>query len=120
MSEIERSLIGEEDNYEDFRRSVIGTIGARSLDFGDTPAYSEIFYSYIERLKEAFFAERKDELQNINENFLKYTSDEAGQLDAKETEQVEAMLNRLVTQYGYCKDCARDTVGYLVRHRYCN
>jgi len=118
MKEIEKTLMGDGEKAEDFRRSVIGTIGARSLDTGETPDYCEIFKSYIVKLREAFFTGRRDDLRRINENFMKYTSEEKNLLGAKETKQIETMLATLEKKRGYCEHCARDAVAYLLKHRY--
>lgn len=118
MKEIEKTLVGSDEKAEDFRKSVIGTIGARALDTGETPDYSEIFKSYIIRLREAFFTSRRDDLRAINENFMKYTSKEKNLLDVKQTEQIESMLSTLEHKYNYCIHCARDAVAYLLKERY--
>lgn len=119
MGEVERVLVSKGEKHEDFRRAVISKIGARSLENpGQPPAYDVIFRDYIERLRLDFYTRRRDELRKINENFLKYTSDQRASLTAKDAEQVAGMLKVLETRYGYCQDCARDTVAYLLKKRY--
>ncbi len=119
MQEIERVLMGEGERAQDFRRAVIGTIGARALENPQQkPVYAEIFKGYIHRLREDFFASRKKMLRKINESFLRYTSNDRGQLDAKDLEQCQTMLENLSTRHGYCESCARDTVAYLLKKRY--
>ena len=107
------------ETSEDFRKSVIGTIGAQALDNPDEdPEYATLFRGYISRLREDFYAQRSKVLKKINENFLRYTSDERDALEPKDIEQVENMLERLKTKYGYTIDSARDTVAYLLKTRY--
>lgn len=120
MSEIESVLMGEGEISEDFRRSVIGTIGARALEDPDTePDYAAIFFGYIHRLREDFYTTRSKDLRRINENFLKFSSEEERDtLEAKDAEQVEKMLKTLESKHGYCINCARDTVAYLLKKRY--
>jgi len=119
MGEIERVLMAEGERAQDFRRSVIGTIGARSLELpAQAPDYSEIFKGYIQRLREDFYTKRKKVLQKMNENFMHYTSPEKHALDEREAEQAKAMLATLEGRYGYCVHCARDTVAYLLKKRY--
>jgi serine protein kinase len=120
MGEIEEVLKGKGESTDDFRRGLIGTIGARALEDPDFKAdYDIIFASYLERLREDFFGTRKSELQKLNENFLEFTSDnDTDGLDPKEREQAEGMLKTLEERYGYCRHCARDTVAYLLRKRY--
>lgn len=118
MGEIERVLINQGERKEDFRKSVIGTIGARALDNPNHPPdYAEIFKLYILKLREDFFAKRRKVLRKINENFIKFSQNDE-KLEPKEREQAVAMLERLKSRYGYCEHCARDTVAYLLKKRY--
>ncbi|MBI3179312.1 MAG: serine protein kinase PrkA [Deltaproteobacteria bacterium] len=119
MAEVERVLISEGESAADFRRSVIGTIGARALDNPNfKPDYMQLFRGYVHKLREDFFAKRRKLLRKINESFLKYAMGEKEGLDAKEIEQSQTMLNKLTSRYGYCVHCARDTVAYLLKKRY--
>jgi serine protein kinase len=119
MTEIEKVLISPGEKFEDFRKSVIGTIGARALENPDAPRdYGELFKHYVHRLREDFYAKRRGVLKKINENFLKHTSEDDKQLDQKEREQADQMLATLQQKYGYCPHCARDTVAYLLKTRY--
>ena len=119
MRDIEKNLVTEGEKPEDFRRSIIATIGARALDNPNSkPNYEEMFKTYIRKLRDAFYAERREELCNINQNFLRYASHDRSTLDAKEVKQVEGMLERLKAHYGYSLESARDAVAYLLRVKY--
>lgn len=119
MGEIERVLMSDDESLEDFRRAVIGTIGARALENPESPPdYGSIFKDYVQMLREDFFSTRRSILQKLNETFLKYTADDEQVLEPKETEQAEAMLQCLKQRFGYCRSCARDTVAYLLKKRY--
>ncbi len=120
MAELEKVLKGAGESTEDFRRALIGTIGARALEHPDQkPDYAVIFKGYLQRLREDFYVKRKKVLQKLNQQLLRYTSpDERGALSAKEQEQAAALLANLEQRYGYCAHCARDTVAYLLRKRY--
>ena len=119
MGDIEKVLISHGETKEDFRRAVIGTIGARSLEHPElSPDYEKIFHTYINRLREDFYSSRRKLLRKINENFLKYTSGDQKNLDPKEIEQVEGMLETLRGRYGYALEAARETVAYLLKRRY--
>ncbi len=120
MGNVERVLISEGERKEDFRRAVIGTIGARSLDNPQAgmPDYATIFKPYIHRLREDFFSSRHKVLAKLVQNFLRYTAGEGGGLDPKEAEAAAAMLRILEEKYLYCAACAHDTVAYLAKKRY--
>jgi len=120
MVEFERIVMGEEDDRESFRRSVISAIGAFRLDHPDakeidTPA---IFPDLFRRLREHYYEERKRQLKQNKQNVLRYLSDERGQLDEKARRHVEQTLATLRERYGYCEHCAQDAVMYLLRRRY--
>lgn len=119
MSEIEKVLMSTGERSADFRRAMISTIGARALESpNEKPEYTVLFKHYIHRLREDFFAKRKKVLRRLCETFLRYTSEDRRTLDAKESEQSEAMLRTLESRYGYCEHCARDTIAYLLKKRY--
>ena len=120
MTEIETVLMGEGERAEDFRRAVIGTIGARALENpNERPNYNELFKHHIQRLREDFFAKRRKVLERNIENFLKATSDDtAVVLDAKDAAQVKIMRDALIQKYGYNERSARDTVAYLLKRKY--
>ena len=120
MGNVERVLISEGERKEDFRRAVIGTIGARSLDNpqGGMPDYAAIFKPYIHRLREDFFSSRHRVLSKLVQNFLRYTAGEGSGLDPKEAEAAASMLRVLEEKYLYCGACAHDTVAYLAKKRY--
>ena len=112
-------MVTEGEKPEDFRRSIIASIGARSLENPNVaPNYEEMFKTYIRKLRDAFYAERREELCTINQNFLQYASEDRSALDPKELKQVEAMLERLKAHYGYSLESARDAVAYLLRVKY--
>lgn len=119
MGEIERVLITPGERKEDFRKAVIGTIGARALDNPDqAPDYAEIFKTYIYRLREDFYGRRRTLLGKIIANFLKLTEGEGDLLEPRDREQAEQMRAALASRFKYCDHCARDTVAYLLKKRY--
>ncbi len=119
MGEIEGVLLGEGETAEDFRRAVIGTIGARALEAPDTtPDYASIFKGYLQRLREDFFDKRRTTLRRLNEVFLEHTAEDSAKLEPKDVEHAQRMLKNLEQRYGYCRSCARDTVAYLLKKRY--
>lgn len=119
MGEIEGVLMGEGERPEDFRKSVIGAIGARALDNPDEmPEYASLFRGYVNRLRDDFFTKRRKVVRRIIRNFLKFTPQERSSLEAKDARQAEEMLKRLIERYHYNEESARDAVAYLVKTRY--
>ncbi len=123
MGEIEDVLMSEGESTDDFRHAVIGAIGAKALESPDEkPDYRVIFKSYIQKLRDDFFAKRKKVVVRNIQNFLTFTADGVTDvervLDPKDAVQAKAMLSVLTERYGYRRESARDTVAYLLKKKY--
>ena len=119
MAEMEGIIMSRSEDPGEFRRGLIGSIGAAKLDNPDLAIdYKRIFPDVFRRLRDHFFEERKRVLRRNKENVLKYLSDERGTLTSKERTQVEQTLETMKQRYGYCEDCAKDTILFLMRERY--
>jgi serine protein kinase len=119
MREIEHVIMPKEDDRVDFRKGLIGQIGAASLDApSEVPAYPALFPKYLKRLEEDFFNRRKKQVHKNKENFMKYFSDLRGELSGKESEQVATMLKNMTQKYGYTVESARETIAFLLSKRY--
>ncbi|MBA2665288.1 MAG: serine protein kinase PrkA [Bradymonadaceae bacterium] len=118
MREIEATVNMEED-ADDFRHSLISSIGAFSIDNpGVKVDYLVIFPNLFEKLQEAFFSERAKQIQKIEENLLTFFEDEQPQLSKSELESVETTLTNLKERYNYCDESAREAVAFLLSNRY--
>jgi len=119
MLELER-IVAPHDDRATFRRGLISAIGAHRLDHPDAAEleYAAIFPDLFRRLRDHSYAERKRQLHRSKENVLRYLSDDAGGLDEKARREVEDTLATLRSRYGYCEDCAKDAILFLLRRRY--
>jgi hypothetical protein len=107
-----------EDSGE-FRRGLISQIGAHKLDNPEVEMdYPRIFPDLFKHLRGHFFEERKRVLRKNKENVLKYLSDDRPSLTPKEATQVETTLKSMSSRYGYCDNCAKDAILFLMRKRY--
>lgn len=120
MKQIEEVLLPRGEDEGAFRRGLIGTIGARSLEQkGDEKVdLKAIFAQHLRKLKDDFYEKRRRQVQRIARNFLKVQAGEAKELEAKEKEAVDALLARLKRQFGYTDDSAAEAVAHLVKRRY--
>ncbi|MEW5851092.1 MAG: serine protein kinase PrkA [Myxococcota bacterium] len=120
MRQIEDVLVPKGEDEAAFRRAIIGTIGAHSLDrpSGEKPDYKEIFHVQLRKLRDDFYEKRRRQVRRIAQNYLKVVHNEAKEMDAREREQVDTLLTRLKEQFGYCDHCAAEMVGYLSKRRY--
>ncbi len=118
MAEIEETINIEEEP-EEFRRSLISSVAAYSIDHpGESVNYLRIFPTIFEALQEAFFADRQKQVQRIEENLLTYFEGDEGNLTVSEKRSVETTLTNLKERYGYCDDSAREAVAFLLSNRY--
>jgi predicted Ser/Thr protein kinase len=119
MSEMEAIIMPSGDDTGDFRRGLISHVGAHKLDNPDAEIlYPRIFPDFFKRLRAHFFEERKRILQRNTENILKSMSDDKGTLSSRELTQVQQTLDAMGSKYGYCSDCAKESILFLVRRRY--
>jgi predicted Ser/Thr protein kinase len=118
MREVEKTLeVGTP--ADDFRHDLISKIGAWSLDHpNQKPEYTDIFFDYFAKLREAYFEERKKIVAKQIGDLRAVLIGDAGGLDSADREQAERALDKLIEDYGYIQDSARDAVTLLLRHRY--
>ena len=119
MAEFEGFVMPKGEDAGEFRKGLIGQIGAHRIDNPDLALdYSKIFPDLFKRLRDHFFEERKRTLQRNVENILKYLADDKGALSAKDQAQVRSTLDTMASRYGYTDASARDAIVFLIRQRY--
>jgi serine protein kinase len=119
MNEMEGIVMPKGEDSGDFRRGLIGQVGAHKLDNPDVEMdYGRIFPDLFRHLRDHFFEERKRVLRRNKENILKYLSEDRGLLSPKEQTQVESTLKVMIAKFGYCEHCAKDAILFLMRKRY--
>jgi predicted Ser/Thr protein kinase len=122
MIEVEKTL-GMGQKRDDFRHEVISRIAAWSIEHpGQKIDFLAVFPRHLQQLRESYFEQRKKVLKKTLEDVLQYLTDGAepmkNRIDKEAFERVETTLRNLETTYGYCRNCARDAVSYLLRKRY--
>lgn len=121
MNEMEGVLLESDHDADDFRRGMIGNIGAFRLENPDetTLEYPRIFPDLFRRLRDHYHDERRTALRKVYENFVKFLEpDDREGLEPQERRQVETMVENLREQAGYCDHCARGAILALMRRRY--
>ena len=119
MAEMEGIVMPRGDDPGEFRRGLIGQIGAHRLENPEGAMnYARIFPDLFRRLRAHFFEERKRALSRGAENVLKALSDERSALSTRELEQVNQTLTAMRERHGYCDVCAKEAILFLVRKRY--
>lgn len=118
MADVERiiGVVSSGSKILDYRHEVITRIGAWSLDHrGQRPDYEQIFPRPIADLREAFFNERKRQVNQISTDLLIYLVDGPQKLRPEDCGLVQTTLNTLKTRFNYCDDCAKDAVLALLK-----
>lgn len=119
MRGVEQTLGIKDQERSDHRRDLIARIGAWSLDhLGEKPDYNRIFGKHFKRLSDDYFEERKKVVRRGIEGLLAWLTEQRSKLDATEKERAQTTLARLIDDFGYSEDSARDAVSLLYRRRY--
>ena len=120
LEEVEDVLLAERESREEFRRAVIGRIGAWGLDHaGQTPNYREIFPYYIERMEEDYFRrQRRVIAKNLRAVLMHLDKDTS--LSEELTKVADRTIETLRSRYGYDPICTAECTAHLLRQRYAN
>lgn len=121
MEEVEQAL-GRKEDPRDFRSAMIHRVAAFRIDHPDDDVdLGRIFPAYFDRLREAYYARKRDEVRRIIEDLLVVTEPDgtqaAEELDAAARAQAEEMLGRLIERFGYTRETAREAMALLLRAR---
>lgn len=118
MGEVER-ILGVGEVPGGFRESLIGRIGAYSVDHpGGDIDYGEVFPELLSRLENDYYRNRKKSIEQISRHLLTVGTDEFEHLAADVKGTVSAALERMRTKHGYCDRCAKEAIVHLIKRRY--
>jgi predicted Ser/Thr protein kinase len=102
----------------DFRREVIGTIGAWSLDHAGEPVpYGRLFQNLLATLREAFFERHRPAIIRNSQLTLARLAGERLDLTTAESNRVDEVIRNLQLR-GYCSDCSAEVVEHVLKERY--
>ncbi len=117
MRETERTL-GAAGPADDYRKNLISAVAAWAIDHpGERVSYPGLFPRHVQRLKEAYFHERRKLMVSIARDIVEVLGEDGTALDHERRTQAEATVASLKSRYNYCDHCARDAVTALVKER---
>jgi predicted Ser/Thr protein kinase len=120
MRSIERTL-AVHNNATEFRRDLLSMVAGWAIDHpGATVDYVQLFPRYLQKLREAFFADRRARVASIARDILLILSAQDSSIDAEPRRSAERTLATLVQSKGYCRDCVQETLVALVKDRFHN
>ncbi len=118
MRDVEKSL-GASGSPDDFRRNLISTVAGWAIDHpGDKVDHTQLFPRFLQRMKEAAYAERRKHVVAITRSLVVFVSDGGSGLDADARREAASTLQSLQSRYGYCTRCARDAAAALLKERF--
>ena len=110
-------LLQMKGDASDFRRSIMSSIAAWSIDHpGEKIENEKVFPQHIRKLKETAFAERSKTIGDLCRSLITFVQEEGKGLDAAQKKIATGALERL-EKMGYCPHCARDAAVGLLRWR---
>ena len=124
IDEFEKIVAGPDEApaKEAFRQNIISQIGAWSLDHLKEPvAYAKVFPDFWRKLEKHYFESQKALLTKMHDALVVYGSgspetpkdaDSEGALLARQT------INNMKAKLGYCEQCAKEVISFLMRQRY--
>ena len=120
LEEVENIIRPAEEEPEQFRKALIARIGAYALDRGrqqaGPPDYTKIFPAYFEKLREAFWAERQQQIRKTYQQLLAYLDGQTPVgVEVKQLDEIRAALEQ---RMGYCEHCAKEAVAFLLGKRF--
>ncbi|MBX2811110.1 MAG: serine protein kinase PrkA [Myxococcales bacterium] len=118
LDEVEEVLLAERESRDEFRKAVIGRIGAWGLEHaGQTPNYRVIFPQYIERIEENYYRQQRRVIAKNLQAVLMYMDEETNL-----SEELRAVAKQtiaiLANEYGYHPTCVAECTAHLLRQRY--
>ncbi len=118
MAEVER-LLDVKGEPQDWRRQLISAIAAWALDHpGQKVEAATVFPQHLRRMREAIFADRRESVAHLARSIVLLVRDEGVGLDAQQRREGEGAIDRLISRFGYCRECAADAASLLLRRRF--
>jgi predicted Ser/Thr protein kinase len=117
MNEVE-TVIGIKEKPSVFRKSLIFRIAAWAIDNPAKPIeYKELFRDIFKALKQAYYKKRESAVAQIEEHILRFGTDDWSHVSRQDQRIVKRSLAKMKVKYGYCENCAKEVLSYVLRHR---
>ena len=115
MREVER-LLDVKTDPQDWRKQMISNIAAWALDHpGAKVDTALVFPQYLRRMREAIFADKRQEIAKLARDIVVLVRDEGTGLDHDRRKDAQETIDRMIARFGYCASCASDAASMLLR-----
>lgn len=119
MREVESSILAENEDRDDFRKAIIGRIGAWSLEQqGQTPDYGKLFPNHVEKMEADYYRKRRKVINRNIVSTLKYLADDGKELSEEDLAVAKQTVSTMRSRFGYPETCTAECTAYLLRMRY--
>ena len=117
MGAVEK-LLDPKEPVEEFRRNLVTRIGAFRVDNPDSPVvYQDLFPDIYQALKQDFFGRRRAQVEKIEEELVRYGTENAAGVEPRMRERVERTVRNMKERFGYCEQGLKEVVPFVRRHR---
>jgi len=119
LKEVEDVLVAEGEDRDEFRRAVIGRIGAWGLEHsGEPPPYRRLFRQYIERMEEDYYRRQRRVILRNLQHILDVTYEPDSPPDEESHQAAMRTIERMRDQHGYTQSCTAECAAHLLKTRY--
>ena len=118
MAEVEKAIELKEPPGE-FRKNLVTRIAAYSLEHpGQRVDMRVVFQDLFKALRMDFFRKREKQIETLLRDVLKFGTDEFKHVEpSSQRTAVKRALARLIARHGYCLNCAKEVVAYVLKSR---
>jgi predicted Ser/Thr protein kinase len=118
MSAVEH-LLDVKGDVSDWRKGLISAIAAWAIDHpGLKVDGATVFPQHLRRMREAILNDRRPSVALLARDVVILLREQGSGLDKDRKRDAEAVIERMITRFGYCRSCAGDAVSMLVRKRF--
>lgn len=111
MLDVKRDAVG-------FRREVLGTIGAWSLDHPGQPVpYGTLFRNLLQQIRTAYFERHHPLIRRLGQQALAVLAGDPSAATPTERARVDAVVADLQA-LGYCAHCASEVLSHVLKEKY--
>ena len=98
---------------------MISAIAAWAIDHpGLRVEATVVFPQHMRRMREAIFNDRRPAVALLARDVVVLVRDQGTGLDKDRRRDAEAVIDRMIAKFGYCRSCAGDAASMLVRKRF--
>jgi serine protein kinase len=120
IEEFEKIVDGPREvvEKETFRQNIISQVGVWSLDHPkEKVVYAKVFPEFWRKMEKYYFESQKALLTKMSEALLVYGT-ERDDTTSEGSKLARQTVTTMKSKFGYCENCAKEVVSFLVKQRY--